>query len=67
MGLVMHTYYYVLPAVVCLRRIQIYIFQVMESKRGKKCFAAHVRGSYFEKSKEVEKLIESTEVSRNWT
>ncbi|XP_063673709.1 xenotropic and polytropic retrovirus receptor 1 homolog [Bolinopsis microptera] len=35
--------------------------KVMESKRGKKCFAAHVRGSYFEKSKEVEKLIESTE------
>lgn len=36
----------------------------MESKRGKKCFAAHVRGSYFEKSKEVEKLIESTEVGK---
>ena len=38
----------------------------MESKRGKKCFAAHVRGSYFEKSKEVEKLIESTEVNTGW-
>lgn len=35
--------------------------KVMESKRGKKCFASHVRGTYFEKSKEVEKLIEHTE------
>ena len=37
-------------------------FQVMESKRGKQCFATHVRGTYFEKSKDVDTLIEDTEV-----
>jgi len=37
------------------------LFQVMESKRGKQCFAKHVRGTYFERSKDVEVLIEQTE------